>query len=92
MGYYLIARSIEAMQPPPAPVLPAADGAGALEGPGAEAGALPEAAEEEEEDPMINLGAVDGKIKASSVRKIGEIIDKHPDQAIAVLRSWIYED
>ena len=87
----LIARSIEAMQPPPAPVLPGADGAAALEGPGGEAAALQEV-EEEEEDPMINLGAVDGKIKASSVRKIGEIIDKHPDQAIAVLRSWIYED
>ena len=87
----LIARSIAAMQPPPLPVLPGGDGGGALEGPGAEEGALPEA-EEEEEDPMISLGAVDGQIKASSVRKIGEIIDKHPDQAIAVLRSWIYEE
>jgi len=87
----LIARSIDAMQPPPVPVLPGVDGGGALEGPGAEEGALQEEAEEED-DPMISLGAVDGQIKASSVRKIGEIIDKHPDQAIAVLRSWIYEE
>jgi flagellar M-ring protein FliF len=87
----LIARSIDAMQPPPVPVLPGVDGGGALEGPGAEDGALQEEAEEED-DPMISLGAVDGQIKASSVRKIGEIIDKHPDQAIAVLRSWIYEE
>ena len=87
----LIARSIDAMQPPPVPVLPGVDGGGALEGPDAEEGALQEEAEEED-DPMISLGAVDGQIKASSVRKIGEIIDKHPDQAIAVLRSWIYEE
>lgn len=87
----LIARSIDAMQPPPVPVLPGVDGGGALEGPGAEEGALQEVAEEED-DPMISLGAVDGQIKASSVRKIGEIIDKHPDQAVAVLRSWIYEE
>ena len=86
----LIARSIAAMQPPPVPVLPGGDGGGVLEGPGAEERAQPEAGEEE--DPMISLGAVDGQIKASSVRKIGEIIDKHPDQAIAVLRSWIYEE
>ncbi|MCX8231855.1 MAG: flagellar basal-body MS-ring/collar protein FliF [Alphaproteobacteria bacterium] len=86
-----MARSIAAMQPPLEPVLPGADG-GALEGPGAEEPALQAGEEVEEEDPMISLGAVDGQIKASSVRKIGEIIDKHPDQAIAVLRSWIYEE
>jgi flagellar M-ring protein FliF len=86
----LIARTFAAMEPEPEPVLPGADGGGALEGPGADQAALPDA--DAEEDPMISLGAVDGQIKASSVRKIGEIIDKHPDQAIAVLRSWIYEE
>ena len=41
---------------------------------------------------MISLGAVKGQIRASSVRKIGEIIDKHPDEALAILRTWIYEE
>ena len=40
----------------------------------------------------INPGAVEGQIRASSVRKIGEIIDKHPDEALAILRTWIYEE
>jgi flagellar M-ring protein FliF len=63
-------------------------GAEALEGPPSIEPAVPE----EEEDPMISLGAVEGQIKASSVRKIGEIIDKHPDEALAILRTWIYEE
>lgn len=85
----LVGRSIAAMQPQPEPALPGVEGgAGALEGPSAEGPALPV----EEEDPMISLGAVEGQIRASSVRKIGEIIDKHPDEALAILRTWIYEE
>ena len=86
----LVGRSIAAMQPQPEPALPGVEGgAGALEGPpAAEGPALPV----EEEDPMISLGAVEGQIRASSVRKIGEIIDKHPDEALAILRTWIYEE
>jgi len=86
----LVGRSIAAMQPQPEPALPGMEGmgAGALEGPEADGPALPA----EEEDPMISLGAVEGQIRASSVRKIGEIIDKHPDEALAILRTWIYEE
>jgi flagellar M-ring protein FliF len=86
----LVGRSIAAMQPQPEPALPGVEGgAGALEGPDTAQGpALPV----EEEDPMISLGAVEGQIRASSVRKIGEIIDKHPDEALAILRTWIYEE
>lgn len=84
----LVGRSIAAMQPQPEPALPGMDGGGALEGPSSDGPALPV----EEEDPMISLGLVEGQIKASSVRKIGEIIDKHPDEALAILRTWIYEE
>lgn len=64
----------------------------ALAGPGgpmamAGGGALPE-----EDDPMINLSNIDGRVKASSLRKIGEVIDKHPEEAVSIMRSWMYQD
>ena len=90
----LVGRTITALQPQPEPVAVGALGgegaAGALEGPGV--GSRGPAIPQEEDDPMISLGAVEGQIRASSVRKIGEIIDKHPDEALAILRTWIYEE
>jgi len=41
---------------------------------------------------MINLEQVEGRVRASSLKKISEIVDKHPDQAVAILRSWLYQD
>jgi len=51
--------------------------------------ALPEPTSEV--DQMINIAQIEGRVKASSVKKVGEIIEKHPEEAIAILRSWLYE-
>ncbi len=52
---------------------------------------LPEVEEESEFDAMIDLNQVEGRVKASSVKKIGEIVDKHPDEALTILRGWMGE-
>ncbi len=41
---------------------------------------------------LIDLSKVEGRVRASSVRKIGEIVDKHPDEAVAIVRSWLYQE
>jgi len=46
----------------------------------------------EEIDHMIDLNKVEGRVRASSVRKIGEIVDKHPDEAVAIIRNWLYQE
>lgn len=43
------------------------------------------------DNSMIDLSRVEGQVKASSVKKIGEIIDKHPDEALTILRGWMAE-
>ena len=40
---------------------------------------------------LVNMDKVDGRIKASSVRKINDFIDKNPDAAVNVIRSWLYQ-
>lgn len=51
-----------------------------------------EQAMEEGVDSMIDLNRVDGRVKASSMKKMGEIIDKHPEEAVAIIRQWIYAE
>ncbi len=41
-------------------------------------------------DSFMNSAASD--VKDSSVKKIREIIDKHPEEAVSILRSWMYAD
>ncbi|HSR70963.1 MAG TPA: flagellar basal-body MS-ring/collar protein FliF, partial [Kiloniellales bacterium] len=43
-------------------------------------------------EQMIDLNKVEGRVRASSVKKIGEIVDKHPDEAVAIIRSWLYQE
>jgi flagellar M-ring protein FliF len=40
---------------------------------------------------MIDIAQVEGQVKESSVRKVGEIVGKHPDEAASILRQWLHE-
>ena len=40
----------------------------------------------------INIDRVDGRVRESSVKKIGEIVDKHPEESISIIRNWIYQE
>ncbi|MGN1079083.1 MAG: flagellar basal-body MS-ring/collar protein FliF [Alphaproteobacteria bacterium] len=52
-------------------------------------GALTETDQLEE---LIDIAKVEGRVKASSVRKIGEIIEQHPEEAVSIIRSWLYSN
>lgn len=45
-----------------------------------------------EEEGGIDLDKIEGRVKESSIRKIGELVDKHPEDAVAVFRSWMYQE
>ncbi len=49
-------------------------------------------ATESEIDRMIDVSRVDGRVKASSLRRVGEIVDKHPEEAVSILRNWMYQE
>ena len=34
---------------------------------------------------------IDGEIKASARRKVGEIIERHPDKAVSIIRKWMIQ-
>ena len=54
-------------------------------------GAIAAAGEDGSSDKMIDIGQVEGRVAASSIRKVGEIVEKHPEEAVAIVRSWMYQ-
>jgi flagellar M-ring protein FliF len=40
----------------------------------------------------IDVDSIDGRMGNSSFKKIGEIVDKHPHETVAILRNWIYQE
>ena len=45
----------------------------------------------QEIDQMIDINQVEGRVRASSIKKIGEIIQSHPEEAVQIIRSWLYQ-
>lgn len=71
--------------------LPGAAGGGpaAIAGPAA-AGATGDGAAPSPQG--IDLDRVDGRVNASALKKIGEIVEKHPEEAVAIVRNWMYQE
>ncbi len=96
IGRPLITRFLEA-QPPAAGVpegrllTERSIGAPALTGP---APVPVEGMLEEEEsfEELIDIDRVEGRVKASSVKKVGEIVEKHPMEALSIIRTWMYQE
>ncbi|NRA30789.1 MAG: flagellar M-ring protein FliF, partial [Parvularculaceae bacterium] len=51
----------------------------------------PKKSVEQNLDQMLELRDVDGKVRASSIRKLGRIAEQYPEEVVAILRTWIYE-
>ncbi len=52
----------------------------------------PATPEDDELDALIDINQVEGRVRASSLRKIGEIVEKHPEEAVSIIRSWMYQE
>jgi flagellar M-ring protein FliF len=52
----------------------------------------PSAEEEVAFEELIDIDRVEGRVRASSVKKVGEIVDKHPEEALSIIRSWMYQE
>ena len=50
------------------------------------------AAAEEEDSDLIDLEKIEGRVKASSLKKVGAIIDNHPEEALAIISAWMRQE
>ncbi len=44
------------------------------------------------ENSMINVKSIEGKVKASSVKKVEDIVAAYPTETVSVLRSWMAQE
>ena len=49
-------------------------------------GALPE---EDQVDDLIDVASVEGKVRASALKKIEEIVERHPEETVGIIRQWM---
>jgi flagellar M-ring protein FliF len=69
-----------------------------LGGPGATAalpapaGAGGRAIQVNEAGEQIDMSQVESRVGQSSMKRVGEIVEKHPEEALAIVRSWMYSD
>ncbi len=54
--------------------------------------AMLEEATEDGEEAMINMDSIQGKVKASSLKKVEDIVENYPTETISVIRSWMTEE
>ncbi len=46
----------------------------------------------EDDEALINIQGIEGKVKASTVKKVEEIVETYPAETVAVIRSWMSQE
>ena len=54
-------------------------------------GATPQITGPSEMDHRLDVARIEGQVKASSVKKVADFVEKHPDESTTILRSWVHE-
>ena len=45
-----------------------------------------------EDESMVNLAQIEGQMRASSLRRLTELVDKHPDETLSIMRGWMVQE
>jgi len=42
-------------------------------------------------EQRIDIARIEGQVKASSIKKVADFVDSHPEESTAILRAWMHE-
>jgi flagellar M-ring protein FliF len=42
-------------------------------------------------NPAIDISRIDGQVSNSSIKKVGEVVSSHPEEALAIIRTWLHQ-
>jgi len=45
-----------------------------------------------EDESMVNIAQIEGQMRASSLRRITQIVEKHPDETLSIVRGWMVQE
>jgi len=43
-------------------------------------------------ESQIDVASIEGRVQDSALKKVGDIVMRHPDESAAIVRSWLYSD
>jgi flagellar M-ring protein FliF len=44
------------------------------------------------DESMVDLVNVEGQLRASSIRRLAEMVEKHPDESLSIMRGWMTQE
>ncbi|MCQ8239234.1 flagellar basal-body MS-ring/collar protein FliF [Rhizosaccharibacter radicis] len=95
----LVAAPALAVPGTPGAMLAAAGGAAlpgapglqpAIAGPGATA--LPSPGSDEADEQMIDIAHIDGRMRASSIKQVIDLVGAHPEETLNIVRGWLAQE
>jgi flagellar M-ring protein FliF len=69
-------------------VVTSADGQPMQIGPDGQYAMLPAPGQLEQK---IDIARIEGQVKASSIKRVSEFVEKHPEESVSILRGWLHE-
>ncbi|MDH5722202.1 MAG: flagellar basal-body MS-ring/collar protein FliF [Alphaproteobacteria bacterium] len=48
--------------------------------------------DDDDDGSMVNISGIEGKVKASTVKKVEEIVNNYPEETVSVIRSWMAQE
>lgn len=45
-----------------------------------------------EDESMVNIANVEGQLRASSIRRIADLVEKHPEESLSIVRAWMQQE
>jgi flagellar M-ring protein FliF len=45
-----------------------------------------------EDESMVSIAQIEGQLRASSIRRVSDLADKHPDETLSILRGWMAQE
>jgi flagellar M-ring protein FliF len=44
------------------------------------------------DESMVNIANIEGQLRASSIRRLSDLVDKHPEESLAIVRAWMQQE
>jgi flagellar M-ring protein FliF len=45
-----------------------------------------------EDESMVNIAQIEGQMRASSLRRISELVEKHPEETLSIVHGWMVQE
>ena len=45
-----------------------------------------------EDESMVNIANVEGQLRASSIRRVADLVEKHPEESLSIVRAWMHQE